>query len=96
MVMSDLIAKQDIVGGGKRHLSHFVLEVGNNGCGPESTEHFLEDLKKAHNKAKKTSDCISMSYAGLYDVLVYPSGVFSLIPTNLEKFEIPGVNENTV
>ena len=69
------------------HLSHLIPLVGNNGCGPESVEDLCEQIKEAIAKANAERSAQVMSFAGAYDILVNPSGSFSLLPTNLMTYE---------
>lgn len=62
------------------HISHLIFLVGNNGMGPSSSEQLWEDLKKTRAKADSLQESILLSYCGAYDILVYPSGSFSLVP----------------
>lgn len=72
------------------HVSHLMDLIGNNSCGPENWQQFIKDLHTAHKKSKLSRECVELSYASLFDVLVYPNGTFILIPPYQVRFQIPG------
>ena len=67
--------------GNKIHLSHCMLEIGNNGCGPYSVEELVHDMQLAMKEAKESLQCVLLNYAGLKDLLVFPNGAFVIIDT---------------
>lgn len=75
--------------GQRLHISHLVAEVGNNGVGPDSWQDLVENIRETYKKARETSQPLTICYAGLYDIIVYPGGTFSLIPNNLVKYNVP-------
>lgn len=75
-----VVTDYDNLIGNKIHLSHIILEVGNNGCGPDSVEEFVKDLLDTMKCAKENKESIVVGgYAGLKDILVHPNGTFSII-----------------
>ncbi len=76
-----------------QHISHLMALVGRNGCGPDSWQELVRDLHTAHRKAHKDKEVVNLSYASVFDILVFPNGTFVLVPSNLVRYRIPGAPE---
>lgn len=71
------------------HISHLIPLVGDNSCGPESSEDLWNHIMAQGDIASQNRECRVISYAGNYDILVYPNRTFSLIPnTGVIKYKL--------
>ena len=66
-----------------KHISHIVPFVENMAV---TADELRCDILVAIELSKKEMRTVHISYAGMFDVMVYPSGNFQLIP--LQSFKL--------
>lgn len=72
----------------RMHVSHLLTLVGQNGCGPDNWQQLAENIKSQAEIANQNREVRNLSYAGAYDINVYPNGTFVLVPTTLTRYTL--------